>query len=269
MISPVVSVLMPVFNEEGYVKDTIDSVLHQHFTDYEFIIINDGSQDGTQDILNDYAQKDARIKLITNPSNLGFARSLNRGLETANGQYIAMMDAGDVSYPERLEKQVKLLEENRDISIVGANAYLIAEDKRIIRRWEVPAKVTVNNLYRGSEVIHPSIMVHMDLFRSIGPYNDRLRMCVDFEFYARALQHGFSIANIPEFLVGTMHRESRLKVERLQTIQIARAQIKLTYLPHFFSVLNILYTLKSLVGCLLPPLLLKKLGERWMKGQRC
>jgi glycosyltransferase involved in cell wall biosynthesis len=259
---------MPVFNEERYLEDSIESILSQSFTDFEFIIVNDGSTDGTQDTLDRYARKDTRIRLIANPRNLGVARSLNRALETAKGAYIALMDAGDVSHPERLAKQVAYLEENSDIYIVGTGAYILAENKEIIGEWHVPARVTSGNLYRGSEVIHPSIMVKSELFGLAGLYDEELPMCVDFEFYARALKHGLSIANLQELLVSTMHRESRINLERLRKIQVSRYKVKLLYLRYFFNAANVLYTVKSLLGCLLTPFFLKRLEQRWIR-ERC
>jgi glycosyltransferase EpsE len=268
MVSPVVSVLMPVFNEERHLKDSMESILGQSFTDFEFIIVNDGSADGTQVILDSYARNDARIRLVAHPRNVGIARSLNRALEIAGGRYIAFMDAGDVSHRERLANQVAYLEENNDVYMVGSGAYWLAENKQVIGKWRVPARVTYRNLYRGSEVIHPSLMVRRELFKLVGRFDDKLPMCVDFEFYARTLKHELAIANIEEFLIGTMYKRSRLNKKRLRLAQISRFKVKLIYLRHLFSVVNVLYTVKSFLGCLLPPFLLQKLGERWIR-QKC
>src|ERR1700722_6197041 len=104
--TPEITVLMPVFNGEKYLKDAIESILRKPFTNFEFLIINDGSSDNTVSIIESYA--DARIHLIHNEKNLGLIASLNKGVELASGTYIARMDCDDISFPERLAKQLEV-----------------------------------------------------------------------------------------------------------------------------------------------------------------
>ena len=119
MNKPLVSVVIGVYNEEDYLKETIDSILNQTLADFEFIIIDDGSEDKTQNILNEYKKIDCRIKLISNRKNLGISKSTNIGIKNAEGKYIAIMDAGDLSNRRRLEKQAKYLEARDDVYILG------------------------------------------------------------------------------------------------------------------------------------------------------
>lgn len=113
---PVVSVLMPTYNAEKYLKEAIDSILNQTFTDFEFLIIDDNSKDKTKKIIGKY--NDKRIKLIKGPQK-GLAAALNCGIKKAQGKYIARMDADDISLPARFEKQVNYLEAHPEITVLG------------------------------------------------------------------------------------------------------------------------------------------------------
>lgn len=268
MNQPLVSVVMSVYNEEKYLKDTIESILGQTFTNFEFIIADDGSTDKTQDILKNYAQKDVRIKLIVNERNLGLAKSLNRGIERTKGKYIARIDAGDLSRPERFEKQVRFSEGNEDSYILGTWAYWINEGKEIIGTWEVPPSINPTLLYKTGGAIHPSIMIRRELFQKIGLYNENYDIPLDFEFYMRAIRNSFGISNIPEFLISVMRRDTGMTFSQLRTTQLRLFEIKLKYLPYLFNFWNIIYTMRSLVGCLLPSSLLRIFADRRVRNIR-
>jgi glycosyltransferase involved in cell wall biosynthesis len=126
-ISPSVSVVMSVYNSENYLREAIDSVLNQSFSDFEFIIINDGSIDNSPSIINSYSDK--RIVLIENDENKGLIYSLNKGIEIAKGKFIARMDADDICLPKRLELQVAEFNANPNAIIVGSDYYLLNGDK--------------------------------------------------------------------------------------------------------------------------------------------
>lgn len=115
---PAISVLMPVYNSEKYLNEAIESILNQTFVDFEFIIINDASNDNSENIIESY--QDSRIKYFKNEKNLGVAKTLNKGLKLAQGKYIARMDSDDISLPERLYKQFKFMEVYNDIDVCGS-----------------------------------------------------------------------------------------------------------------------------------------------------
>ncbi|MCD6019421.1 MAG: hypothetical protein K0S53_2542 [Bacteroidetes bacterium] len=127
LLSPLVSVVMSVYNGENYLREAIESVLNQSYSNFEFIIINDGSSDKSLSIIQSY--NDARIILINNDGNKGLIYSLNKGLEIANGEYIARMDADDICLEKRLELQVDAFFKNRDTVVVGSDYYLLDGDK--------------------------------------------------------------------------------------------------------------------------------------------
>jgi len=116
--NPLVSVLMPVYNGEKYLNEAIDSILSQTYSDFEFIIVNDGSTDKTEEIILSYA--DDRIRYVKNEENIRLIRTLNKGIDLAKGKYIARMDADDISLPNRLEKQVTFMEENPRVGLLGS-----------------------------------------------------------------------------------------------------------------------------------------------------
>ncbi|MDD4353774.1 MAG: glycosyltransferase family A protein, partial [Candidatus Nanoarchaeia archaeon] len=123
-----ISVIMSAYNTERYIAEAIESILNQTFKDFEFIIIDDGSTDDSLKIIKRYVKKDRRIKLIHNKKNIGLTKSLNKGLKIAKGQYIARMDADDISLPQRFQIQYDFLEKNKDIFLIGTTAFLI-DDK--------------------------------------------------------------------------------------------------------------------------------------------
>ena len=127
---PKLSVIMPAYNAEKYIGEAIESILNQTFTDFEFIIIDDGSSDHTADIIKGF--HDERIRFIQNEKNSGVANTLNKGLELSQGEYIARMDADDISLPARFEKQVAFMEANPDVAVVGCGIELfgMSHEKR-------------------------------------------------------------------------------------------------------------------------------------------
>lgn len=119
-----VSVVMPVYNSEKYLKESIESILNQSYSDLEFIIINDGSTDNSFKIIKEYAKLDKRINVISR-ENKGIVYSLNEAIRLAKGEYIARMDADDISAPKRIEKQISFLKSHRDIDILGTQVKVV------------------------------------------------------------------------------------------------------------------------------------------------
>jgi glycosyltransferase involved in cell wall biosynthesis len=236
--------------------------LSQTFRDYEFIVVNDGSIDATQQILEDYVRMDNRIKLIVNDGNIGPARSLNRAITEATGRHIAIKDAGDLAHPELLARQIKLLDEREEIYIVGSRGYWIDENEQIISRWDVPLRIGWNELYDGASMINSSIMIRKELFDKIGLYKPSY--AEDLELYAKALKNRLSIANVPEYLISVRKRDHGQQFRKLRANRVSIFAIKLRYLPYFFNAHNLFHTIKSFIGCLLPNRMLYILANRWI-----
>jgi len=129
-INPTVSVILPVYNGGIFLADAISSILNQTYKDFELIVIDDGSTDRTAEVLDHFRKQDDRVRLISRP-NRGLVASLNEGIDMARGRFIARMDADDISYPNRLERQLQLLQCDPDLDLVAARAILIDENNQI------------------------------------------------------------------------------------------------------------------------------------------
>lgn len=198
---PIVSVLMAVYNKEGYLPACLDSVLGQTLSDIEFVVVEDGSEDASGAILQEYAERDPRLRILWNEENIGLTKSLNRGLSEAKGEYIARMDADDVSYPSRLERQLAELRENPDLGAVGTWYEEIDGKGRVIGTRKPPAdpEGVRKMMIKTEAVAHPTMMLPRRVFEEVGPYNEEWRYAQESELYFRILAR-YEMANVPEVL---------------------------------------------------------------------
>ena len=198
---PEVSVIMSVFNDGENLVKSIDSILKQTFTNFEFIIINDGSTDLTSDILTAYKNNDVRIKVIQQ-NNKGLASSLNTGINNSKAQLIARMDSDDVSLPERLEKQVAYLKQHSEVDILGSAAYLVSKqgDKLGVMQLPNEHNSLVNIMHKASPFIHPSVMMRRKAVLAVGGYREYLKRAQDYELWSR-LFHRCRFHNLQEPLL--------------------------------------------------------------------
>lgn len=156
--TPLVSVVMPVYNGEKYLPEAIDSILKQTFTDFELLLINDASTDNSEKIINSY--NDSRIIYIKNEQNLGLIKTLNKGLDLAKGEYIARMDQDDISSHERFAKQIALFESNLEIGVCGTWFTLFREnhEDQIIEHPEYNDSIKIG-LLTSCFIGHPTVMM--------------------------------------------------------------------------------------------------------------
>jgi glycosyltransferase involved in cell wall biosynthesis len=197
---------MAVHNGARYLRQAIDSILGQTFVGFEFIIINDGSTDGTSNIISSYG--DPRIQLITNSRNLGLTKSLNIGFDAACGEYIARIDSDDVSLPERLEKQVAYMDRHPDIAASGTWAKDIDQEGNIKFLRHVPVgKRMAYDFWRPSPLIHPSAIIRVAHLKG-RRYNSEIRYGQDYDLWL-SLRKEYKIDNLPEYLLlYRVHAES-------------------------------------------------------------
>lgn len=205
--APKVTVFIPAYNREKYIGDAIESVLAQTFTNFEILLIDDGSTDGTLGIMRSYS--DPRLRIITNEQNLGIPRTRNKGIENARGEYTAMLDSDDRAYPSRLEKQVAFLDRNLDFAQVGSWCRMMDEQGRALNKTKrqpiLPDDVDVQLLFRCS-LSNRSIMGRTTLLREFGYRNDFPR-CQDYDLHVK-LAKKYKLGNLPECLVyGRIHAE--------------------------------------------------------------
>jgi glycosyltransferase involved in cell wall biosynthesis len=201
MTAPMVSVIMPVYNAERYLAEAVESVLHQTFADFEFIIIDDGSTDTSLARLRRYAAQDARIRLSSRP-NAGCVQTLIEAVPLATGKYIARMDADDVSLPNRFEQQVRFLEENPEYVVVGTKVLLIdAEGAPLKYMGEKRRHGEIDGAHlrgEGGAIIHPASMIRTEAIRAVGGY--RLLRDEDLDLFLRLAEYG-KVANLPDVLL--------------------------------------------------------------------
>ncbi|NOU22812.1 MAG: glycosyltransferase [Methyloglobulus sp.] len=200
---PLVSVLMPVYNAEQFLVEAIESVLKQTFTDFEFIIINDGSNDKSLQILQYYATKDNRICLISR-ENRGLVKTLNEGVGLARTPYIARMDADDISYPDRLFKQVKFLNEHPNYVVIGSRTQLIDEDGDPLCFFSSETthqEIDFAHLQgKGGAIAHPAAMFRKNDFNSVGQYRTEFIHAEDLDLWLRMAEVG-KLGNLPDLLL--------------------------------------------------------------------
>ncbi|MEW6417131.1 MAG: glycosyltransferase family 2 protein [Nitrospirota bacterium] len=229
---PKVSVIMAVYNEERYVQKAIESILNQSFKDIELIIVNDASTDGTGEILNQY--NDERIIIINSIENIGRAKARNLAIKASRGNYIAIMDADDISMMQRIQKQVEYLEENRNVAILGTDYFPIDKTgKRIHAKLLMPinSNEIKKSVFKFNPFIHSSVMIRRTVIEEFGGYDERFELAHDYELVLRILNkhEGY---NLPEELVAFRIDKERLNIKR------ARKQI-------YFAILARLKVLKE------------------------
>ena len=195
-----VSLVIPVYNSQKYLEECIRSILMQTYSDWEALFINEfGSDDGSREIILNYAKKDKRIKLIQNDSKLGLAQSLNKGFQIAKGNYIARLDADDIAYPARLERQVEFMEQNPNIGVCGTYQRHFGKGVDWIHKPPITVENCRANLLFGCDICHSTLMIRKEIFLSHNLFYDNKFLAEDFELWSRAVTVTDFI-NIPEVL---------------------------------------------------------------------
>ena len=193
---------MAVYNGARYLREALESILCQSFRDFEFLIIDDGSTDDTLAILNEYARKDARICIISQP-NRGLTKTLNQGVRLARGKFIARMDADDIALPDRLQMQVEYLCNRPECVLVGSRVMLVDPDGLPIREIcdeKTHGEIDAALLGHGWPLVHPAVTIRTQAIREIGAYSEKYRTNQDHDLFLRLAEYG-RVANLPELLL--------------------------------------------------------------------
>jgi glycosyltransferase involved in cell wall biosynthesis/SAM-dependent methyltransferase len=212
--SPKISVIMPVYNGEKYLSQAIESVLSQSYSDFEFIIINDFSTDRSESIIGSY--HDSRIIFLKNEENLGITRSLNLGIKVSRGEYIARMDADDISLPERFKEQVSFLDSHPDIGVLGTAAFLIDGLGNIGQEIRFPQDhilIFWQLCFFTNAIIHPSAMMRKDLLDKVNGYNVEFKFAQDYNLWCR-LSKFTHFANLPHLLLYLRKHAENVSVKK-------------------------------------------------------
>lgn len=200
--APAVTVLMGVYNGLPGLESAIESILSQTFTNFEFVIIDDASTDGSGAVIDRYATLDSRIRVVRNQVNEGLGAVLAKGVAISRGELVARMDADDVSLPERLEKQVAYFKRDPQLDVLGSYAVDVTREGKVVRERRVPTThEQIAKLVWACPFIHPTVMFRRSSIERVGSYSVRVRRRQDYELWFRCVRGGLKFANIPEPLV--------------------------------------------------------------------
>lgn len=196
MVGPRLTVLMPVYNAEPFLREAINSILEQSFRPFEFLIIDDGSTDRSAEIVASY--RDPRIRFVRNRRNIGITATLNKGIGLAACQLIARMDADDISHPQRLQKQYSYMARNPHCALLSTWARVISEDKKFVRLERYRTDFYYYNLTFECWMYHPTIVFRKSAVEQLGMYS--MPYSEDYDLFWKLSVH-FPIANLAEALV--------------------------------------------------------------------
>jgi len=201
--SPLISVVMPVFNGERFVSEAIESVLRQSYEHIEFIIVDDGSTDSTPHILASFANTDPRVQVVQQPRNVGFREALNEGCRRSKGEFIARMDADDVSLPERLSRQLATMRADPELGAIGSFVQVIDEhgQRGPVKTFPINPGMVAWSMAFFNSLAHPAVMMRRDIVEAVGWYPDGCSGGT--EDYALFIQLSriTRLGNVPEVLL--------------------------------------------------------------------
>jgi glycosyltransferase involved in cell wall biosynthesis len=234
---PKVTVVIPAYNREKYIREAIDSILAQTFTDFELVVIDDGSTDHTREVVQTY--HDPRIQLVCNEANLGIPKTRNRGIRLARGEYLAFLDSDDRAYPQRLAKQVAFLDSHPDHAAVGAWVDWMDEEGRSLRRVRrkpvLSDDIAAQRLFRQG-IENSASMARTAVLREYG-YQEEYDLSEDFDLWSR-IAAKYKLAALPAVLVRCRMHKGRTTREKAHRIKGRRLAIYASQL----SVLSVPFT---------------------------
>ncbi len=217
---PQVSIIMPVYNTAPFLREAMDSMLSQTFSDFELIVLNDCSPDNAEEILDTY--DDPRIVRYKGEKNVGLSNVLNVGIEMARGKYIARMDSDDISMPNRLQVQVDYLESHLEIDLVSVGMELFGASEGVWKRERNPEKVKIEALFH-SPILHASSVWRKDRFERNGlRFRQEMVPAEDYDLWTRALVKGLVLVNLPEVLYRYRLHPSQATLQKNKVLEKER-----------------------------------------------
>ncbi len=198
-----VSVILPLYTvDQIMLKQAIESIITQSYRELELLVICDKTDEKMDLILDSYASTDSRIKIIRNPYRYGIPKSLNKGIQVSSGEYVARMDADDISLPNRIEREVEYLESNKDVDIVFTRVKYIDERGKRTRGYShfVSDKDIKTSLYIGCLLHHPTVMMRKELLKKTNCYYDEKRTVEDYDISTRLALRGANFHQIHDVL---------------------------------------------------------------------
>ena len=252
---PKVSVIMGVYNvgDKKILQEAIKSVLDQSFTDFEFIICDDGSKDYTLDMIYELVKNDNRCIILKNDVNMGLANTLNKCIAISKGEYIARMDADDRSLVNRFEKQVEYLDNHPDVAVIGTQAYIINYDGKRYKEFNRKRSVSLLGTVKNSNVIHPSSMIRKKMLSDVGNYtvSKLTTRAEDYDLWCKIASKGYKIENLNEFLFEYREDKDSYK-KRKYKHRIEEYKLKKYWIKKSANIRYIMYAYKPLIVGLIP-----------------
>lgn len=266
---PKVSIIMGVYNGSSRVDKAITSILHQSFQDWEFLICDDGSSDDSFDVLNEFAKRDCRIKVLRNPTNLGLAKALNRCLEVANGEYVARMDDDDYSHNNRIQEEVLFLDNHPEFAIVGTGRNMIDENG-IWGKDVSSGERTSIDIFKGNSFAHPTVMIRRSALDVVGGYSEYswIGREEDTDLWCKLYTNGFKGTVIDSVLLDYYESRSSM-VRRKYKYRIVETRIRLKYMrqlhiPFYY----ILYAFRPLLVGMVPRSIIFRVHHRRLSSTK-
>lgn len=265
MNKPLISIIMPVYNAAAYLDAAVQSILTQTYSHWELIIIDDASTDSTPKILKSFSHY-SKVKVFRNRKNLGVAGSLNRALSLSKGQYIARMDADDISHPTRLQKQLKFLQSHPSLIACGVQTDIIDSQNLVTGKRCFPqsSQACHDYLMLTSPILHPTLMAESSVYKKIG-YSTKYRTAEDWDLYFKLIKFG-ALGNLPDTLYSYRQLFGSNGFKNIKKAFILITKIRLEaiqngYQPALLMLLSNL--LQALVVFLLPETLVFGLFKAW------
>jgi glycosyltransferase involved in cell wall biosynthesis len=229
--APLISVVMSVYNGKKYLAEAIESILNQTYKNFELIIVNDGSKDNSIEIIKSYMNQDNRIVLIDR-ENKGLPYSLNEGISIAKGEYIARMDADDISLPERFEKQIDFMQKNK-LDVCGSHIKRFRDNKkeRIIKNPVTNEDIRFSLLFFSS-LAHPTVMFKKEVFDKV-KYHIDYKVAQDYQLWCDIANANLKMGNISEVLLNYREHEAQASIEKSKKQQDTAQKIALEYAKNF------------------------------------
>lgn len=206
--TPLISIILPIYNAELFLAESIDSILNQTYQNFELILLNDGSTDNSEKICLSYT--DSRIRYYKH-ANMGLAATLNKGIDISKGHYIARQDNDDISMPQRLEKQVNYLLQHPQVVLLGTRALIFSDKYPNYGQHNHPTSSAILkfDLLFDNPFVHSSVMFSKEIVQSVGGYSLNRNYYEDHHLWS-ALAFKGKVANLPEYLVKYRHHEKGL-----------------------------------------------------------
>jgi glycosyltransferase involved in cell wall biosynthesis len=238
---PRISVLMPVYNNDRYIVEAVESILNQTVTDFEFIIVDDGSTDRTSTILSDYEKRDPRVRVIRQ-ENRGIVTALNAGIAFCKALYIARMDGDDISYPNRFGLQMDYLDNNPDCVVVGGVFMSIDEDGNSLSPYRFARnRVTSFQTFpiQVALTVHPLAMIRKQALVAVGGYRSTFPHAEDYELFLRISEYG-RLHNLDEILLSYRNHRQSISRRNIELQETAMAYAELAALSAYRNKIDVI-----------------------------